>query len=291
MKPCHASYDRFLKIKEKYSYIFGVRQFCARIELTTDPQDDLDVYYCNGIIATNFNSKLPEYRRHMIEQVISFSQILHSKFRFNPDLEWLFVVAGNLAIKSSYNKRAVEIFTDVGKYDVGCDPSVLEVLLDIQDILLEFAQDANINLLCRWLDSMLRQMEFCRDGRTVQWLGIGQEVMAATRTPSDFVKLQQAMNFITSVRYDNHSILLFNDDQPTETEIVMSTDIDWLCDMAFHVLALLPAIDDKLSCLLTGSCEQLADKHLVWCKRENLNIIDADDIHRSVFAPESSMVN
>ena len=292
MKPCHASYERFRKIKGQYSYIFGIRQFCARIELATDQHFDLNLYYRNGRISNKYNRKLPEDQRRVLEDVLEYCQALRAKLMFNADLEWLCVITGNLAIKSSYDKEAVKIFTDDGDDPLfSCDPAIHEILWDIQEIMLDYAQDGPITLLCRWLDATVSQLGFGGDGRTVHWLGVDQGAATSTRTQSDFHKLQQAMNFITSVRYENRCVLLFKDDPPTEAETIMSPDIDWLCDMANYVIALLPAIDDKLSWFLTDDCENLADGHFVWCKRVNLKTIDSDEIQRSMFAQESFSLN
>jgi hypothetical protein len=282
------SFGRVNKIKNTYPHFRCVRDLCKRIEQGTDPQhEDLEPFFNDGMIVINYNKNLSEDKLALLEERLSVLDQLRSTFQFNPDLNWLCVVSSNLTRAKSFHNELILPFVEDGGYQLeGIDPQSQEIIEDLQVIMMAYAQNEPLVLLCGWLDEMLQNLMFPKPGAIGVWRDSEHN---QTSSQADRVKIQQALNYINDLRYENRDLYRFNKDCQDEfyIERVVNGELDWVCDMATHMIAILPSIGNKLD----GFCD-VSDSgfspHSVWGKYFGILVNDADSL---VEIPPSELIH
>lgn len=129
-------------------------------------------------------------------------------------------------------------------------------------------------MLCGWLDGMLQNIMFPKPGDFGVWL---DSEHSQPVSQNDRAKIQQALNYINDLRYENRNLYRFNKDCEDEfyIEHVVNGELDWVCDMATYIIAILPTIGDKLDCFCDHNETQFSP-HSVWGKYFGILVNDAD---------------
>lgn len=239
---------RLWLVKLQYQHFHSIVKICEWISSDRNYGNINieDTYYNGGEPVDECHCSQDQTYINLVNEALAYIDTTKQRFKDDDDVGWVCTIAAN-KIRLGIGDEEETMRMLLGNISLGTtDNQVGVVLMNLQAVINKYSHDEDVLLICQWLNETLTEIQFVKGETGAYWINGTAFKKNDRYKRSSMIKVQQAYLFLDYVRNEFRNKVDIGTKDDIIVDIVPCAEIDWICDLAKKIIAIMPNIGREL---------------------------------------------